>query len=303
MKIIIKFFLINFLAFFSVCTVFAKDISISFQKKQSYYQHLEWESSGVVKEYELIIEKENGQKYDAVKTIKTKNTYYDITLSEGKYRYTVIFYNVFGQKAFQTDYKNFNVGSDTKTLTLPISLEGSFGYLLGGIVADDFYETYFETTFVPWNLYTDFRALYEVKDIGPVKNIGKFGLGLIFRESYLKNNQSEIEVKGNLFSFNLNVVYNRKVYSFDFGDLFVEAYTGFGFSFLSGLTYYIEGLYSTDKLTSVLPCYDIGAKVMFEFYEHICAECGLEFNDAFAVKNADYSLKNLSAIFGIGVKY
>ena len=341
---------------------------------KEYYQHIEWESTGVVKQYELIIEKKGRttkssikeseqqkkqEKYVHLKTFKTTENFYDISLPKGDYRYKVIFYNVLGQKAFETEYKNFSVKASMKDIQVVQNISDFFdasakstagkdsasaksdekssaksansdvstksnaksdeksnsdssnffsklyenisgGYSFCGVLFDDFYKQYFETSVIPWEVYLQGNVLYDVKKLGKVENLGKFGLGVIFRESYLKNDDNGILVQANLFNFHINFVYTRPLHNFDWGTLFIESYTGFGFSFINDFYYQIADFTTSDKLNSILPTYDLGVKVGFGFYKHLFAEIGLEFTDAFAVKNADYSIGSLNTMIGIG---
>lgn len=105
-----KFF--AFFVLFSVLLagVFADNSSVKELKKGAvYYQTLEWESSGYVKEYQVILEQKTDSGYKKIQTITTTETSYNVSLDTGSYRFKVYFYNVFGQKAFETEYKYFDI--------------------------------------------------------------------------------------------------------------------------------------------------------------------------------------------------
>lgn len=102
-KTCIIFWLISLWTFFSLSAQAAKE------KDDVLFQHLEWESRGTVKEYKLVVEEKQGDSYVEILSKITKNNFYDISLRPGEYRYTLCFYNVLGQLAFQTEYKNFKI--------------------------------------------------------------------------------------------------------------------------------------------------------------------------------------------------
>ena len=91
-------------------SLYSEDYTIKQTYKGSvFYQKLEWESSGVVKEYKVIVQQKKSGEYKTVKELTTKNTYCEVSLDAGDYRYKVQFYNVLGQMAFQTSWRTFEV--------------------------------------------------------------------------------------------------------------------------------------------------------------------------------------------------
>jgi len=112
---ITNLFIKLFVLFFTAGLVFSEDYFV----KQTYkgpvlYQHLQWQSTGVVKEYQVNIEQLIHDEYKLKESIKTTDTYVDISYSSGKYRFNVYFYNVLGQKAFVTEYNYFEIVKATK---------------------------------------------------------------------------------------------------------------------------------------------------------------------------------------------
>lgn len=98
-----------FFVFVTICC-FAQNYSLKETKKGAvFYQRLEWDSTGVVTQYKVIVEQKLNDKYVQIEEYITKNTFQDVSLDAGQYRFKVIFYNVFGQAAHETKYQSFEI--------------------------------------------------------------------------------------------------------------------------------------------------------------------------------------------------
>jgi len=98
-----------FFVFITICC-FAQNYSLKETKKGAvFYQRLEWDSTGVVTQYKVIVEQKINDKYVQIEECVTKNTFQDVSLDAGQYRFKVVFYNVFGQAAYETKYQNFEI--------------------------------------------------------------------------------------------------------------------------------------------------------------------------------------------------
>lgn len=56
-----------------------------------YYQTLEWESSGYVKSYHVIVEKKSGDDYEQIFDMETRENSHNVSLDSGSYRFKVEF--------------------------------------------------------------------------------------------------------------------------------------------------------------------------------------------------------------------